>query len=531
MNSTEFPNVTQIQRELIEMGFDIILINKIFNRFNIISLQQAVEFLVKVDGMWNHPFVSISLVNMNDENSNSVSKICEICNDLIIAHRSNINPAEIFKKREENKILSKTYSNKNLHCKPNSLNNDTDSVVSEHNYSNKSEKINLTQSNYQNIFDQNKNSVIKFKETILTCGICLSQLTDPAKLPCEENFCSACLMEYLNFKINSSDVENIKCPNFKCPKEFIFNEELLKSLTDDTLFLKYLKFKRRISILKNPNLIICPIIDCESFAYKLNYDNSENREIELKIIDNNESNNKQLNANLINENMEKTIFKCINNHEFCIKCGQMAHIGINCEKKIENEFFKYVDLENVKTCPKCGFYIKKSAGCNHMTCANKSCKFEFCWICLAEYRVNHYSNPLNGCLGLAYANDGDFLVKFKFLRYIRTVIYIIGVVILFSSVIAFPSVAMAIGFIGNQGAEMNANFHPIMRRIVNPMYKKLAKILLYSLYLFISIALLPLSYLIIALGVASLPLMCLCFLFIDFRRLIARRRRPEENIE
>lgn len=40
-------------------------------------------------------------------------------------------------------------------------------------------------------------------------------------------------------------------------------------------------------------------------------------------------------------------------------------------------------------CPRCGIYIQKSGGCNHMHC--QRCKHEFCWFCLgAFYRYQHY---------------------------------------------------------------------------------------------------------------------------------------------
>jgi len=40
-----------------------------------------------------------------------------------------------------------------------------------------------------------------------------------------------------------------------------------------------------------------------------------------------------------------------------------------------------------KTCPKCGIRITKNGGCNHMTCRVASCKYEFCWLCLADYNA------------------------------------------------------------------------------------------------------------------------------------------------
>ena len=45
--------------------------------------------------------------------------------------------------------------------------------------------------------------------------------------------------------------------------------------------------------------------------------------------------------------------------------------------------------ESTKKCPKCAVRIEKNQGCNHMNC--RHCKFEFCWICLGEWKL-HGSN-------------------------------------------------------------------------------------------------------------------------------------------
>ena len=43
-------------------------------------------------------------------------------------------------------------------------------------------------------------------------------------------------------------------------------------------------------------------------------------------------------------------------------------------------------MSNTKACPKCATSIEKNGGCNHMTCKNSSCKFEFCWVCLGPWK-------------------------------------------------------------------------------------------------------------------------------------------------
>ena len=39
---------------------------------------------------------------------------------------------------------------------------------------------------------------------------------------------------------------------------------------------------------------------------------------------------------------------------------------------------------NTKNCPKCKVRIEKNMGCMHMTC--KKCKYEFCWLCMGDYK-------------------------------------------------------------------------------------------------------------------------------------------------
>ena len=51
--------IMKMQENLIMMGFDIIMINKIISHFKIRNQNQAIDYLIKgeKDGMWNHPFI------------------------------------------------------------------------------------------------------------------------------------------------------------------------------------------------------------------------------------------------------------------------------------------------------------------------------------------------------------------------------------------------------------------------------------------------------------------------------------------
>jgi len=78
--------------------------------------------------------------------------------------------------------------------------------------------------------------------------------------------------------------------------------------------------------------------------------------------------------------------------EFCFGCGYEWHEPVNCKilrkwmKKCndDSETSNYL-AANTKECPKCHVTVEKDGGCNHMTCKNSSCKFQYCWLCLGPW--------------------------------------------------------------------------------------------------------------------------------------------------
>jgi hypothetical protein len=112
----------------------------------------------------------------------------------------------------------------------------------------------------------------------------------------------------------------------------------------------------------------------------------------------------------------KSTLKCRKGHEFC-SCGRILHEG-SCYQD-EKAFKKFINKEKIKKCPKRGFLIKKNKGCNHMTCGNPACRYEFCWICMQETVPNHYD--YGSCAGKQFLDteslvyDHPCLAKFLFI--------------------------------------------------------------------------------------------------------------------
>jgi len=98
---------------------------------------------------------------------------------------------------------------------------------------------------------------------------------------------------------------------------------------------------------------------------------------------------------------ENNFFKCVKcNHKTCLKHRVVWHSEMTCQEYETNvePNTRWVNA-NTKECPRCKVPIEKADdGCDHMTCKNFGCGFEFCFGCLAPFDLirkngNHFHQP------------------------------------------------------------------------------------------------------------------------------------------
>ena len=96
-------------------------------------------------------------------------------------------------------------------------------------------------------------------------------------------------------------------------------------------------------------------------------------------------------------------YSCLKNHHWPAHCSDIdawlnllaskkEEVGITSdshESQVNQDLAQQMWLKaNTRSCPKCKVPIEKNEGCNHMTCTNRRCKFEFCWICHRPWRLH-----------------------------------------------------------------------------------------------------------------------------------------------
>ena len=351
-----------------KMGYPQKIIFRSFLIYRYKDINEALEILSKTNEVWNHKFIE------------GFKNKCFICDNLINNHKK----------------IENLFSNNLKYDKINSFPIENSKLF---------EALRKVKSTDFNNIDNKNNS---FKINNDECPICILELekNNEIILECKHKFCKDCILSYLEEEIKNSRVDKIKCPEKVCGEEkddkipFIFNDNLIKSLISNELFEKYKEYKEKNIIEKDKTFTFCPIPDCKGFAkIEVEFEN-KSKNIELEILNNEVEINEEDKFLKINDkdniilnvsNETNLVFKlvCNKKHEFCSKCKSIWNKTHKCEK--DAEFVKYSNenLDKLKKCPKCGTWIEKNRGCNHMTCF--VCKYEFCWLCMGEYNPEHYN--------------------------------------------------------------------------------------------------------------------------------------------
>ena len=462
-NENRDSNIIRIQKNLIMMNFDIEMVNKVLLYFNINSEDQAIDYLSKnSEGLWMHPFIekideepkNIEESKEDNNNSSIIKGMTSKIKDLKNRGFSNIIYNSLTNESQTNSIDSEPGliceicgEPKSLHIKDNTLDEDVKEdliQISENN----EENNNIDNNNINNnlIQDHNINNQIDNNSMNINnndeCPICLDKINEPVELEsCHHKFCYECFNEYLLDLIEKKNIEKIPCPNKNCSNKEL-NEEFFSQYLTEEQYFKFRQVRSQIEISKDPKKIFCP--HCDSYASVPDYEKH------------------QLDPN--DPNYIKSTITCINGHNFC-SCGIALHDG-ECYKD-SNDFQKFLIDERVKQCPKCGFYIKKLHGCNHMTCGNPLCKYEFCWLCMEEAVPGHFQ--YGRCKGMQFVNPNSCFYKFR-IRFpcIYCIYNLLMILIIVSVLILIPSLIFI--FIAVIILAFSDEIHIFNNKLINIFY-------------------------------------------------------------
>ncbi|CAK4102178.1 unnamed protein product [Aphanomyces euteiches] len=207
-----------------------------------------------------------------------------------------------------------------------------------------------------------------------TCVICLEPVPlNPSCQPveakevacitltCSHSYCKECIKTYVAQKIENRQVEpnQLKCPTLEC--NHAFNSIDILQTTAEAMFLKYIRFLHLNELELTPHGRWCPNALCD---------------------------------NMVDCNPKKSTFQCKKcKTNGCYKCGNVSHPFQTCAQTTDKLYREWEAKQAaasspVKPCPKCGYRIWKSEGCNHMTCTK--CRHEWCWLCSLKWTGHNY---------------------------------------------------------------------------------------------------------------------------------------------
>jgi len=211
--------------------------------------------------------------------------------------------------------------------------------------------------------NEEENVRMKAKEKLeeqnsANCAICLDDLYSTTFKPlegCSHVFHEECMREYLKSKIDEKGFP-ILCPELECKSEIRLND--VADFMDETYKEKFESFSFKSYLEKNADEVsCCPTADCP-FAF-------------------------------VKEDDQNQLQCPVCKKHYCLNCRVEWHKGMTCKefevsnKRDENDvkFEKFIKGQKYKQCPKCGFWVSRTEGCNAMICR---CGTHFCYNCGKE---------------------------------------------------------------------------------------------------------------------------------------------------
>eukprot|EP00041_Stephanoeca_diplocostata_P008491 m.125895 g.125895 ORF g.125895 m.125895 type:complete len:533 (-) comp17344_c0_seq2:239-1837(-) len=207
------------------------------------------------------------------------------------------------------------------------------------------------------------------------CEICMCDFPakDMTRIDCGCIFCNDCWREHLKTTILDQGKASVMCPSTTCNK-YVDQDAVLKLLQGHEesarVLQKYEAALARQYVAGSKSVKFCPAPGCDNAVRLSAYSTTTPVYVTCQCSPGASE----------------------QSHHFCFNCLNSAHDPVRCEmlniwlKKCEDdsETSNWI-AANTKECPKCRSTIEKMGGCNHMTCQNQSCKYDFCWVCLGPW--------------------------------------------------------------------------------------------------------------------------------------------------
>ncbi|KAM7198876.1 hypothetical protein V8F20_005943 [Naviculisporaceae sp. PSN 640] len=214
------------------------------------------------------------------------------------------------------------------------------------------------------------------------------------------NICWACLAQHVRTQLDSRGIdacESLGCPSPGCGHRYTHEE--VRMLVPPDVFARYDKLNLLKALSAEPDFRWCLREGCE---------NGQIHQILDRLGDG------PLDRRRNHVECEECQFQMCFTHQIpwhrglsCAEYDQMkaGMMAGDTNHQATQEWL----VANTKMC-RCGAYVQKRGGCFHMTCS--SCRFEFCWECMADWKLIQGLDPETGRMSgynrLAHAPDCYF---------------------------------------------------------------------------------------------------------------------------